>query len=36
MPLITLKTMEGSPEAKINKTIKEINTLVARNLEYDP
>ncbi len=36
MPLITLKTMKGSSKEKITKTIKDINALVAKNLNYDP
>ncbi|MGH1464309.1 MAG: tautomerase family protein [Cognatishimia sp.] len=36
MPLVTIKTMQGkSPEA-IEKTMKQVNQIVAENLNYDP
>ena len=36
MPLITIKTMKGSSKEAIEKTMKDVNDLVARNLGYDP
>lgn len=36
MPLVTLKTMKGQPAGTIQKTMAEINKIVADNLGYDP
>ncbi|MBW9266821.1 MAG: tautomerase family protein [Candidatus Thiodiazotropha sp. (ex. Lucinisca nassula)] len=36
MPLVTIKTMNGSSKEAIEKTMKEVNDLVACNLGYDP
>lgn len=36
MPLVTIKTMKGSSKEEIEKTMKEVNDIVARNLGYDP
>ncbi|MES9814135.1 MAG: 4-oxalocrotonate tautomerase family protein [Candidatus Thiodiazotropha sp.] len=36
MPLVTIKTMKGSSKEAIEKTMKEVNDLVACNLGYDP
>ena len=36
MPLVTLKTMKGSSNEAIEKTMKQINEIVASNLGYDP
>lgn len=36
MPLITIKTMKGSSKEAIEKTMKEVNDIVASNLGYDP
>ncbi len=35
MPLITIKTMKGSSKEAIENTMKEINEIVSRNLDYD-
>lgn len=36
MPLITIKTMKGSTKESIEKTMKEVNEIVSKNLGYDP
>ena len=36
MPLITIKTMKGCSKEAIENTMKEINSIVAKNLGYDP
>jgi hypothetical protein len=36
VPLVTLKTMKGSSKEAIEKTMKQINEIVASNLGYDP
>ena len=36
MPLVTLKTMKGSSKEAIDKTMKQLNAIVAGNLGYDP
>lgn len=36
MPLITLKTMTGSSQEALEKTMRQINEIVAENLGYDP
>lgn len=36
MPLVTLKTMAGTPRDVLDRTLKEVNALVAENLGYDP
>lgn len=35
MPLITIKTMKGSSKEALEKTMKQVNEIVARNLGYD-
>ena len=36
MPLITIKTMQGSSKEAIEETMKQVNIIVAGNLGYDP
>jgi 4-oxalocrotonate tautomerase family enzyme len=36
MPHVTLKTMQGQSPEIIEKTMRELNEVVAKNLGYDP
>lgn len=36
MPMITLKTMTGSSPEALDRTLRQINQIVADNLGYDP
>lgn len=36
MPLVILKTLAGKPREALDKTMKQMNALVAENLGYDP